>query len=60
VVSGLCSSRAEAKRLIAQGGASINEQRLNEGEQPITEEWLSEGELILRAGKKRYLRVVLQ
>jgi tyrosyl-tRNA synthetase len=50
--TGLCTSRGEARRLISQGGGYVNERR-------ITEEHVKEGAIILRAGKKRYHRVVL-
>lgn len=56
--AGLCTSRGEARRLISQGGGYVNERRLNEIDEVITEEHVKEGALILRAGKKRYHRVV--
>ncbi len=55
----LCTSRGEAKRLISQGGAYVNGKRLNGIDELITAEHLQEGTIILRAGKKRYHRVVL-
>jgi len=55
VASGLFSSRSEARRQIAQGGFSINDQRVTEPDARIPD--LIEGRyLVLRAGKKR-LRV---
>jgi tyrosyl-tRNA synthetase len=54
----LCTSKGGAKRLISQGGAYVNGKRLNGIEEVITEEHLCEGAVILRAGKKRYHRVV--
>jgi tyrosyl-tRNA synthetase len=56
----LCTSKADAKRLISQGGAYVNGRRLNGIDEVITEGHLREGDLILRAGKKRYHRVVLK
>jgi len=56
--AGLCASRGEARRLISQGGGYVNERRLNEIDEVITEEHAKEGAIILRAGKKRYHRVV--
>jgi tyrosyl-tRNA synthetase len=58
--TGLCTSRGEARRLISQGGGYINERRLNDLNERITKEDLKEGAIILRAGKKRYHRVVLK
>jgi tyrosyl-tRNA synthetase len=56
----LCTSKADAKRLISQGGAYVNGRRLQDIDEVITEGHLREGDLILRAGKKRYHRVVLK
>ncbi|OGP55621.1 MAG: tyrosine--tRNA ligase [Deltaproteobacteria bacterium RBG_13_52_11] len=58
--AGLCTSRGAARRLISQGGGYINERRLNGIDELITEEHVREGAIILRAGKKRYHRVVLK
>jgi tyrosyl-tRNA synthetase len=58
--TGLCTSRGEARRLISQGGGYVNERRLTGIDELITEEHIREGVIILRAGKKRYHRVVLQ
>jgi tyrosyl-tRNA synthetase len=57
---GLAASRAEARRLIQQGGAYVNGERVETVEQPITPHNLVEGSLFLRAGKKKYHRVVVE
>jgi len=59
VRTGLCGSRGEAKRLIRQGGARINERQIRSLEETVRADDFREGELMLRAGKKRYHRVVL-
>jgi len=58
--TGLCASKGDAKRLILQGGAYVNGRRLQEGDEVITEEDFPEGAAVLRAGKKRYHRVVVK
>lgn len=58
--SGLCASNGEARRLIRQGGASVNEQKVTDMDLNVTPDWLQEGALVLRAGKKRYKRVVFK
>jgi tyrosyl-tRNA synthetase len=58
--TGLCASKGEARRLISQGGAYVNGSRLKGIDEVITEEHIREGTIILRAGKKRYHRVVLK
>jgi tyrosyl-tRNA synthetase len=58
--AGLCATRGEARRLISQGGGYINERRLAGADEVITAEHIKENVIILRAGKKRYHRVVLR
>ena len=55
----LCASRSEARRLVAQGGARINDRPVNDVEAVIDASWVEEGQLLLRAGKKRYFRVLV-
>ncbi len=52
-------SRSEARRLIEQGGAYLNDRRL-ELDDTITLGDFADGELSFRQGKKKYLRVVLK
>ncbi|GIW09407.1 MAG: tyrosine--tRNA ligase [Dehalococcoidia bacterium] len=49
--------RAAVKRLIAQGGVTINEVRVS-GDPRIDLSWLRDGAILLRVGKKQYKRVV--
>jgi tyrosyl-tRNA synthetase len=63
VLAGLAASKGEARRLIRQGGAYLGETPAGADEEnrPIRESaWLAAGEVILRAGKKRYKRVVVE
>ena len=55
---GLCRSRSEARRLIQQGGAYVNEEPVASVDALVTMSDLSDGAILLRAGKKRYHRVV--
>jgi tyrosyl-tRNA synthetase len=57
--TGLASSRGEARRLIQQGGAYVNGRRVESADQLITASDLADGSLLLRAGKKKYHRVVV-
>ena len=54
---GLCSSRGEARRLIKQGGGYINGRRIEAFDERATLDKLEKGEILLRAGKKKYHRV---
>ena len=55
---GLATSRSEARRLIQQGGAYINEKQYRAIDTVVDAKLLEENALLLRAGKKRYHRVV--
>ncbi|SCY79409.1 tyrosine--tRNA ligase [Desulfoluna spongiiphila] len=57
--AGLAQSGGAARKLIQQGGAYVNGERLSVFDRPITRADFEGGEILLRAGKKRYLRVVM-
>jgi len=51
----VCASKGEARRLVQQGGAYLNNVRIDDAARPVSEADLaSESCLVLRAGKKRY------
>ncbi len=54
---GLCSSKGEARRLLQQGGGYINGRRIQKFDDRATLEHLDKGEILLRAGKKKYHRI---
>ncbi len=56
----LCSSRSEARRLISQGGATVNDRKIESIEETVDSSWLEDDTLMLRAGKKRYFRVTAE
>jgi len=56
---GLANSRSEARRLIQQGGAYLNGEPVDSPDAVVTADALQDGALVLRAGKKRYHRVVV-
>lgn len=56
--TGLAKTRGEARRLIGQGGAYVNGRRIESFDERITAGDLEDGSMLLRAGKKRYLRVI--
>lgn len=55
----LCKTNSDARRLIEQGGAMIQDRKVEDVRQVIDASWAAQGEMILRAGKKRYFRVVI-
>jgi tyrosyl-tRNA synthetase len=56
VRAGLSSSRNDARRTAAQGGLSIGDERLASVDDPVP---VDGSALLLRAGKKRFIRVLL-
>jgi len=58
--AGLTRSRSDARRLVEQGGAYINERRVDDIGVVITPEWLEDSTLLLRSGKKTYRRIVVE
>lgn len=54
----LCATRSEARRLIGQGGGYLNDRRIETFDQVIDSRDLQNGELLLRAGKKRYMKII--
>ncbi|MGE0086756.1 MAG: tyrosine--tRNA ligase [Desulfococcaceae bacterium] len=53
-MAGLVGSGGEARRLIAQGGAYINGERVTSPDNMVKDTDIPESEILLRAGKKRY------
>jgi tyrosyl-tRNA synthetase len=54
---GLSKSGGEARRLIKQGGAYVNGQRIESFEQVINANDIKDLEIVLRAGKKRFHKI---
>ena len=59
VRGGLASSRSDARRLISQGGAYLNERQWMDMDRPVAATDVTDGKLIVRAGKKRHHRFVI-
>jgi tyrosyl-tRNA synthetase len=54
----LCASGSEARRLIEQGGAYINNKRIDKFDTTIKlEDFGQDGTVLLRAGKKKVRRI---
>jgi tyrosyl-tRNA synthetase len=56
----LCASKADARRLITQGGAFINDRKVESLDATVDSSWLADGELLLKAGKKRFFRLIAE
>lgn len=57
--SGLTSSNSEARRLINGGGAKLNNEKVNDEYYKITIADFRNNEIILSAGKKRYIKIII-
>ena len=56
----LAATNSDARRLVAGGGAWVGETRIDDPKTLIDETYLDGfGEMILRAGKKRYFRIII-
>jgi len=59
VDAGLAPTKSEARRLVQQGGAVVGGKVWNDEKQPVTLDHFDNPDYcILRAGKKRYMRVI--
>lgn len=58
--AGLCKSRSEAKRLLQQKGGYLNEEVIGDPNFLVQMQHFKENALLLRSGKKKYKRIVLQ
>ncbi|MFP4445298.1 MAG: tyrosine--tRNA ligase [Desulfosudaceae bacterium] len=52
--TGLAQSKGAARRLIQQGGGYINGERVESVDYQVTKNDIKDGEIVLRAGKKKY------
>jgi tyrosyl-tRNA synthetase len=57
-MTGLCASGSEARRLIEQGGAYLDRERVDKFDLVVTlKDFSSREEILLRAGKKKFHRI---
>lgn len=57
---GLSPSGSAARRLIHQGGAYINGNRVDSEDYLVTSNDVANGEILLRAGKKKFFKIICQ
>ena len=55
VLCGVCKSKGEARRLIAQGGVAVNEEKVTDENMPVPE-----SEFVLQKGKKVRVKVLVK
>ncbi|MDT8716704.1 tyrosine--tRNA ligase [Clostridium sp. 19966] len=54
------ASKSEARRLIDQGGISVNNEKVNDSSMVIDEKFFEKGYVLLKKGKKSYIKVVVK
>jgi len=57
---GLTKSRGEARRMVQQGGLYVNDTRIDQLDAVITTADITPDGILLRAGKKRYHRLLVE
>ena len=57
VAAGLSPTRSDARRLVQQGGVSVNDEKVTDFRQSYSKEELGAG-MVLKKGKKAFRRVV--
>lgn len=58
VEAGVCQTRGEARRLIGQGGVTLNDQRIPSFDLKIDARQLKDNTLLLKIGKKRFHKII--
>jgi len=53
-------SKGEARRLIQQGGLTVNDEKVENTNMVVTEEDFVDGSMMIRRGKKNYNRIILK
>lgn len=57
---GFVASKGEGRRLIAQNGVSIEDEKITQPEMIITAELFKEGRLLMKKGKKQFCRLEME
>ncbi|HBB59269.1 MAG TPA: tyrosine--tRNA ligase, partial [Lachnospiraceae bacterium] len=58
VAAKLCPTRSDARRLVQQGGVTVDDVKVTDFRQSYTRDDLKDG-LVLKKGKKAFRRIVL-
>ncbi|NBI07428.1 tyrosine--tRNA ligase [Senegalia massiliensis] len=57
---GLTASNGEARRLVKQGGVSVNDEKITDFKKEITLEDFVDNKLLIKKGKKKYHQVIVK
>jgi tyrosyl-tRNA synthetase len=59
VAAKILPSKGEAKRLIQQGGLTVNNEKVTDVNMAVTEELFVDGSMLVKRGKKNYNKIVI-
>ena len=59
VNSGLCTSRGDARRNVEQGGVTVSDEKITDAKYSFTKSDLEGDGVVVRRGKKKFIRVVV-
>ncbi|MFO7636353.1 MAG: tyrosine--tRNA ligase [Clostridia bacterium] len=57
---GFTASRGEARRLVLDGGITVNDVKVDDFKMKVTVDAFKEGEILIRRGKKKYFKLFLK
>ena len=60
VKAGLAPSNGEARRNVQQGGVSIDGEKVGDARMQISRESIGEAGIVLKRGKKKFMRIVVK
>lgn len=60
VKTGLCSSKSDARRMIDGGAISLNGEKVSQQTKIVTSSDIEDGGILLKKGKKNYIKVVIK
>ena len=58
--SGLCTSKSEARKMVMQGAVAIGDEKVTDIDTVISYEQIGSDGLLLRRGKKNYVRLIMK
>ena len=59
-VTGLVPSKAEARRLIQQGGVAVDDEKITDFKADITKDNFAKGYVVIKKGKKVFHKAILK
>ena len=60
LAAGLIPSKGEGRRLVQQGGVSVNNEKITDPFANITLSMFENGEIIIKKGKKTYHKIIVK